>query len=176
MLIYLLLLIVLIAYYLFIGLSPWLLLYIPNHANESSVEIKVLLGISVAFVFVLFTSFVSKKFAWAQRLNAEFAPIFRHKSTTEITLLALSSSLVEEVIFRGWLQQEYGILISAVIFGSLHIPLKKSHIPWTISALFMGFVFALMFQYTGDLIAVFIAHFSINYFNIHALKKQSMSS
>jgi membrane protease YdiL (CAAX protease family) len=174
MIFYLLLLLALIAYYLLIGMSPWQLFYIPNPSTvfPYGVEAKVLLGAGVAFSFVGLTAWVSQRFLWARRLNEEFAPIFRHQSNMEITGLALSSALVEEVIFRGWLQQEYGILLSATIFGTLHVPLKLSHIPWTISALLMGFVFAWMFQYTGDLTAVFIAHFSINYFNIHALKKQ----
>ncbi len=147
------------------------LFYIENHPNPMGMEQQLILGILVAFVYIWLTDVMSQKFEWAKNLNLEFAEIFKDKTSIEIAGLALSSGFVEELIFRGCLQQTFGILICASVFGMLHVPLNAKQIPWTISAIVMGFVFAFMFEWTGNLIAVTVAHFTINYFNIHALKK-----
>jgi membrane protease YdiL (CAAX protease family) len=171
MIFYLLLLFVFLSYYAYMDWPIDRLFYIENHANPMSMEQQVLVGIFVAFIYVRLTDFVSQRFQWAKNLNAQFAVIFKHTSSLQIAGLALSSAFVEELIFRGCLQQEFGMLISASVFGTLHVPLNAKQIPWTISAILMGFVFALIFEWTGNLIAVTVAHFTINYFNIHALKQ-----
>ena len=88
-----------------------------------------------------------------------------------VIILAIMSSVGEEVLFRGFLQSYWGLWWTSLVFGCLHIPMKKHHWPWTLMAIIMGTVFGGCYEWRGTLTAPLIAHFTINYFNLHALAK-----
>ena len=137
--------------------SPWLF------------EIDVLIGATVGLSFVGLSRWMSGRFAWLERMNNDFASYFRGISSSHLTGLALMSSLVEELIFRGWLQDSWGLVLTSIIFGLVHIPMERHHWPWTVAAMMMGFVFGFLYLSRGSVTAPFVAHFTINYFNLHAL-------
>ena len=47
--------------------------------------------------------------------------------------------------------------------------------PWTLSALVLGVSFGYMFQATGDLGSPIVAHFTINYLNLHFIVHNGLS-
>ncbi len=132
-------------------------------------EQDIFIGIIIGLAFVQCSRTLSKYAVWAQKLNQEFSVYFRGFSSLHLSGLAITSALCEEVIFRAWLQDYFGLIWTSIIFGLLHIPPKKSHWPWTLSALLMGFVFGGLYEWRASITAPFIAHFTINYFNLHAL-------
>lgn len=144
------------------------LLHLPIEPFEEDILIGIFLGLAV----VQLSRLLSKYADWAKRIDEDFALYFTNMSSVELSLMAVLSSLAEEVIFRGWLQNYLGLVLTSIIFGLLHIPPKKEHWPWTISALLMGFVLGVLYDWRGAVTAPFIAHFTINYFNLHALAKQ----
>ena len=148
-----------------------------EHLSISAVELDVALGVTLAALFIGLSKWMSGRFQWARQLDEEFSVFFQETSSVSITLLAIGSALSEEIVFRGWLQNHLGLVCTSVIFGLLHIPPKRSQWPWTVSALLMGFVFGMLYEWRGAVTAPFIAHFTINFFNIHSLaQRDSMSS
>jgi membrane protease YdiL (CAAX protease family) len=134
-----------------------------------NLQIDVILGVSIGLLVVALSQQISIHFKWAQTMNEEFADIFRGISLWEITGLAVMSSVTEEVLFRGMLQEHLGLLLCSLVFGLLHVPMKRSHWPWTAAAILMGGVFGGLYEWRHALTAPLIAHFTINYFNLNAL-------
>lgn len=138
-------------------------------------ECDVIIGGILGLVFVGISRVMSAHLAWARRIDDDFSLFFQGQTSLQLTLLALSSSIVEEIVFRGWLQSLIGLTGASILFGILHIPPQKSHWPWMLTALIMGFVFGGLYEWRGSVTAPVIAHFTINHFNLHALAKRSSS-
>jgi len=178
--IYLILLLIITAIHsLYFG-SPlselWLSVpYPPAHLESQPylLEIDISLGAILGLMVVALSRFLSKTMKWAQALDQEFSLYFNQTSSIVLTGLAVLSALGEEIIFRGWLQDYLGLMITSLIFGALHIPPRKEHWPWTLTATVMGFAFGILYEWRGSITAPFIAHFTINYFNLHALSQMN---
>jgi hypothetical protein len=94
----------------------------------------------------------------------------------EIILLALSSAVAEEVFFRGLLLPFIGLIPSSLIFGSLHYaPRSRGMWMWVPLAVLMGVFFGLLFQTLGTLLGPMVAHFVINYRNLHFINRHDPS-
>jgi hypothetical protein len=89
----------------------------------------------------------------------------------QILLLALLSAAGEEVIFRGVLQPRLGLWVATLLFGLLHVPVRRSLVPWTLFALAIGLVLGLLTEWSGSLWPAILLHFLVNYFNLHDLAR-----
>ena len=84
----------------------------------------------------------------------------------EIVILALASSIGEELLFRGALLPWMGLWVQAAVFAALHIGPGRRFLPWTASALALGLAFGALAQWTGNLGGPIAAHFAINFLNL----------
>jgi hypothetical protein len=89
----------------------------------------------------------------------------------EILILAVASSVGEELLFRGALLPWLGVTTQAVIFALLHIGPGTRFLPWTASALVIGLIFGWMVELTGDLGGPIACHFVINYLNLRYIAR-----
>ena len=128
----------------------------------ASPAIGVALGLSVVFL----TRLAVHQWNWARRLHRDFRGLLGHLHARDVFILAVASSVGEELLFRGALQPWWGLLPSAVVFALLHIGPGVRFLPWTISALVIALVFGLLTSWLGDLGAPIAAHFVINYMNL----------
>jgi membrane protease YdiL (CAAX protease family) len=87
-------------------------------------------------------------------------------SDVEIVILAVASSVGEEMFFRGAMLPVIGIVGSSAIFALLHIGPKARHLPWTFSSFVIGLLFGAIFMWTGDLTGPVLAHFLVNFLNL----------
>ncbi|MFB6346711.1 MAG: lysostaphin resistance A-like protein [bacterium] len=88
----------------------------------------------------------------------------------DIIFISVLSGLGEEILFRGWLQMEFGIVLASVLFGLIHI-WGKEGIGYGIYAIGMGFVLGYLFQYTGyNLWAPVTAHAVNNFLGLLAIE------
>lgn len=86
----------------------------------------------------------------------------------DVLVLAASSAVAEEMLFRGWLLPIVGLLLSSLIFGALHVaPRRREMWPWIPMAVAMGLVLGGLFALLGGLAAPVVAHFVVNYRNLH---------
>ena len=90
-------------------------------------------------------------------------------STTDIAMLAGGSALGEELLFRGAMQPALGLGLTTVIFGLAHLPPKRSLWPWTLTATVVGLGLGVLYEATQSILAPVVAHFTVNWFNLHAL-------
>jgi hypothetical protein len=115
-----------------------------------------------------------KHYAWGRSLHRNFRHLLGPLATREILILALASSIGEELLFRGALLPWMGLWPQAVIFALLHVGPGARFLPWTASALVMGVVLGLMYQLTGDLGGPIIAHFTINFVNLRFIARTEL--
>lgn len=127
--------------------------------------LRVGLGLGVGLFFVLMTR-LAARFSWSKRLGAEFRKLLGELTLRDVTILAITSAVGEEALFRGAMQPEFGFLWTSLIFGLLHMGPGKAFWPWTLWALLCGFALGWLGDYTGDLLAPTLAHFTVNYFNL----------
>ena len=102
----------------------------------------------------LFPSYKNLKFALAKLMGGF--------SMAAAAYLALTSAVGEELLFRGALQTEIGILVTSVIFGLLHLGPGGQVSSWTVWTGLAGLLLGWMYQSTGSLWPPLISHFIVN--------------
>jgi membrane protease YdiL (CAAX protease family) len=137
----------------------------------AGVSTPLLIGVALGLAVVFLSRLAVHRFDWARRLHNDFRQILGKLSYKEILVLAVASSVGEELLFRGALQPIVGIWAQAIVFALLHIGPGLRFLPWTASALVIGLLFGFLFQLTGDLGGPIVAHFAINYLNLHFIAR-----
>ena len=86
-----------------------------------------------------------------------FKPIFGNLSATEIVLISLAAGIGEELLFRGALQPEVGLLPASIIFGLLHMG-GSGTLAFGCWVMLMGAALGGLAIWTGGLLAPIVAH------------------
>lgn len=115
-----------------------------------------------------------------------------HVKRSDAFLVALYSSVGEELLYRGALQThierglsgEVGsslpgtlgaIFIASLIFGLFHAPLVKELRPWTVFAFLVGLILGCLVAFSGSLLPAIIAHGVVNYLNLRRMNEVDFS-
>ncbi len=88
------------------------------------------------------------------------------------TVLALASGVGEEMLFRGALQPELGLVIASIVFGLAHLVPRWPIVIWSLYAVAVGFVFGWAFELTGSLWVPVVAHTVVNGVNLPILSRR----
>lgn len=128
----------------------------------ASPAIGALVGLGV----VGLTRVATRHLRWARDLHTSFHDLLGPLASREIVILALASSVGEELLFRGALLPWVGVWVQGVVFALLHIGPGRRFLPWTISALVLGLGFGYFARWTGNLGGPIAAHFMINFLNL----------
>jgi membrane protease YdiL (CAAX protease family) len=144
---------------------------IEGRSTSLFLALSPLIGLAVALAVVFLSRFAVHRFVWARRLHTDFRSLLGPLSGREILILAVASAVGEELLFRGALQPMIGIWPQAVVFALLHIGPGTRFLPWTLSAFAVGLVFGWLFHATGDLGGPIVAHFAINFMNLHFIAR-----
>jgi uncharacterized protein len=147
---------------------------IEGRSTTTWLLLSPLLGLAMGLLIVFLSRLAVVQFEWARALHRDFRSLLGELSGREILILAVASSVGEELLFRGALQPWIGIWPQAVIFALLHIGPGLRFLPWTASALLLGAGFGYVYEYTGDLGAPIVAHFTINYLNLHFISRVAL--
>jgi membrane protease YdiL (CAAX protease family) len=75
-----------------------------------------------------------------------------------LVLLSIFSGIGEEAFFRGAVLQEFGLVLSSLLFGLAHVGPDRRYLVWTAWAVLAGFVFGAIFELSGGLLAPIVAH------------------
>jgi uncharacterized protein len=140
--------------YRFASGPPWTLLAGP------------VVGVAVGLAFVGMSRVATRHFAWARYLHVSFHDLLGPLTRREIVILALGSSIGEELLFRGALMPWLGPWWQAVVFALLHVGPGRRFLPWTALALVLGAGFGWLAVWTTNLGAPIAAHFMINFLNL----------
>ncbi len=94
-----------------------------------------------------------------RKISEELAPrLIDGASRGGLVLVSIFSGVGEEAFFRGALQQEFGLVIASLLFGLAHIGPDRRYLVWTAWAVLAGFVFGVLYETTGGLLAPALAH------------------
>jgi membrane protease YdiL (CAAX protease family) len=132
----------------------------------------------VGLVFGLAMVFVSRllvhSMEWARVLHREFHAVVHELSSREIFLLAVTSSVGEEMFFRGALLPTVGLFASSLLFALVHVRPHARFLPWTLMSFIIGLAMGLLYMKLGDLGAPIVAHFTINFLNLNYISKTEL--
>jgi len=123
-------------------------------------------GLGLAIVA---STWLMKRLGPLERLQRELADLLGPLPSSAVAVLAVTSSIGEELLFRGALQPLIGFWPTAVIFGLLHGGMTPRLWTWTLFALLAGVLLGWLADYTGSLLAPILCHFTVNFWNLHAL-------
>jgi hypothetical protein len=137
--------------------------------------ISAVTGISFGLLISKLSKFLVFKFPWAKNLHIEFRGVLGSLTSSDVMAFSLFSAIGEEIFFRGLIFSTTGIIISSLIFGLLHIGPSKKFLPWPFQAIIMGFSFAFLYILTGTILTPILAHFVINYQNLHFINSYDPS-
>ncbi len=140
--------------------EPWLLALGPA------------LGAAVGLSVVGLTRVATNHFQWARDLHSSFRDLLGQLTGREIVILALASSIGEELLFRGALLPWLGLWWQGVVFALLHVGPGKRFLPWTLSAFVLGVGFGALAQRTHSLGGPIAAHFMINFLNLRFIVRE----
>jgi uncharacterized protein len=94
-----------------------------------------------------------------RRLSNELAPhLVDGAKRRDLVLVSIFSGVGEEAFFRGALQPEIGLVASSLLFGVLHVGPDRRYLVWTLWAVAAGFLFGLLYLWTGGILAPVTAH------------------
>jgi uncharacterized protein len=124
-----------------------------------SLGASVLLGVVTAACTVSLGLLAYRFLPALREISEELAPrLVDGAASTSLVLVAIFSGVGEEAFFRGALQQEFGLVIASVLFGLAHIGPDRRYLVWTAWAVLAGFVFGLLYEISGGLLAPILAH------------------
>jgi membrane protease YdiL (CAAX protease family) len=134
--------------------------------TDPSVVAGVLCGLAAGVVIVFGSRLALYRFEWARALHRDLRHLLFPLTDIEIVVLAVASSVGEELFFRGALLPAIGLVGSSAVFALLHVGPKVRHLPWTVTSFGAGLLFGAIFLWTGDLTGPVVAHFLVNFLNL----------
>ncbi len=129
------------------------------------------IGLAFGSLLVVASRITVQRFGWARRLHLELRPFARGLSSLGIVVLAVLSSVGEELLFRGLLQPWLGLWPQAILFGLLHQMPGPSRWIWAGWAFLVGLALGALFELTGSLLGPLVAHALVNGLNLSFLKR-----
>jgi len=165
-------------FYAFPAAVSWIWLYFqrPSLSKElwmpSAWARDLGLGLAAGLGVVGISVVCGRLFAWTRRLEAEFGWILGAQKGWEVVWIALLSGCAEEYLFRGALQQKFGIWVAVGVFAVIHWPLNPNFLPWPFVAGAIGLGLGGLAAVTGSLLAPAAAHVLINLINLTRITRR----
>jgi membrane protease YdiL (CAAX protease family) len=124
----------------------------------------------LAVAVIVLTRVLVARAAWSRRLHAELRPVAVGLSTSGIGMIAVLSSLGEELFFRGFLTPWVGVLAQGILFGAAHQIRGPSRWWWMSWAALAGLALGALHWVFGSLSGPIVAHALINGVNLAYLR------
>lgn len=96
-------------------------------------------------------------------------PLFAEMRWFDLVLLAVLSGFCEEVFFRGVVQPQFGLFVTALVFGLFHDPTFR-HISYSLMAFIAGLFLGWLYMITGNLWVPITAHIVHNLISLFFLR------
>jgi membrane protease YdiL (CAAX protease family) len=128
------------------------------------------LGLGLAIVIALLSRAFFTRFT-PQLIHELFVPIFSRVSNSNLLLISLLPGLGEEILFRGVLQAEVGLIGASLIFGFLHSGFSRRLLPYGLWATLVGFLLGLLYLFTGSIWGSIATHAIVNALGVIWIKR-----
>lgn len=139
--------------------------------GEMALCISVVLGSALGIITIALTRWLLMRAGWARVLRMEFRMLVDGMSPAQLALVGLTSGIAEELFFRGAIQPLAGLVPTSLVFGLLHIGPRREFLPWTFSAVLMGFALGGVYEATGVIEGPILAHTLINTINLRVIAR-----
>jgi membrane protease YdiL (CAAX protease family) len=124
-----------------------------------SAALSLLLGILTAGCTISLGLLAYRLIPALRGISEELAPrLVDGAYSRDLVLVSIFSGIGEEAFFRGAVLQEFGLVISSLLFGLAHVGPDRRYLVWTLWAIMAGFVFGAIFELSGGLLAPIVAH------------------
>lgn len=135
--------------------------------------VRVVAGVGVGLLLVALSRVWTARSAAGARLAAQLSAVLGEVGPVAAWGLALASGLGEELLFRGALQPQVGLLLASLLFGAVHYLPGPGNWVWSVASAGAGLVLGGLFLWTGDLVAPVLAHVVINGLNLGWLGRRA---
>ena len=149
-------------------------IYEYGERNTLMLAISPFVGLAFGLAMVFLSRLAVHSMEWARVLHREFHAVVHELSSREIFLLAVSSSIGEELFFRGAMLPAIGLWPSSALFALMHVRWQWRFLPWTAMSFIMGLAMGVMHMRLGNLGAPIVAHFTINLLNLNYIAKHEL--
>jgi membrane protease YdiL (CAAX protease family) len=95
--------------------------------------------------------------AYSERLTASLAREYAKASPLQILLGGLTAAFGEEIFFRGFVQQAFGLVAASLLFMLAHFGKKEIRIV-SLWSIFQGLYLGLFFAWSKNLLVPMVAH------------------
>lgn len=130
----------------------------------------VILGLLAGSVLTITSNLFEMEFAEYKVINNYLLDVVGKAPIHLILLLSFISAAGEEVFFRLALQPELGIVATTFVFAMLHLGPKSLPNSWTLMSIIISTLLGVIYQYTGSLLPIFLAHFIMNLTSMFKLR------
>lgn len=132
-------------------------------AVADSLPMSLSLGLLTAAATVALGVLAYRIVPVMRQVADELAPILvDNVDRTSLVLVSIFSGVGEEMLFRGAVQPEFGLVVAALAFGLVHIGPDRRYLVWTGWAVLAGFLFGFLYEYSGGILAPVMAHATHN--------------
>lgn len=132
-------------------------------APGGSPALDLALGLGVACATVALGVLAFRLVPALRGIAKELGPrVVDGASRKDLVLVSVFSGIGEEAFFRGALQPEVGLVAASLLFGALHVGPDRRYLVWTLWAVGAGFLFGILYSWTGGLLAPAVAHAAHN--------------
>ena len=142
---------------LFDSLNEFKDLFIWDDFNILSVGL--LAGAAVVALDIILMKYLPKSYYDDGGLNER---IFRNRSVIQIMLIAAMVAISEEILFRGVIQTNTGLIISSVIFAVVHYRYLFNWFLFT-NIILLSFLIGYIYMITNNLVVTIVMHFFIDF-------------
>jgi len=130
-------------------------------------EVDVALGVAVGLVVVWLSQWAATRMKAVREMSEALGELLAPLTPRDVFGQAFFSALAEELFFRGLLQPRLGLHVTAIVFGLVHLPRDRRLRLWQPLGVLLGYLLGWMFEVRGSVLAPFLTHFVVNYFNMH---------
>ena len=147
---------------------------LPGISTPSRLVVSPIVGVALGLLVVFLSRLATHRLEWARVLHMEFHAVVHELTSKELLLLAVASSVGEELFFRGALLPAVGLWPQAALFALLHVRLKARFLPWTLMSFVIGAGLGQLYLLLGDLGGPIAAHFTINFINLNYIARTGL--
>lgn len=151
---------------------PW-----PTTSVGSSLALDLGLGVGSGLLVLLGWTLLERSVRSAAELGRRLAEMLRGLTLAEALVLALLSSLAEELFFRGAVQGSWpgigGLLFATVLFAVVHSGPGREFRWWSLFALIAGGIMGTWVLLRGNLTAAIFMHWTVNTIQLARIARSS---
>ena len=150
--------------------------YVLQYFKKFNIQIlicAIITGIILAILGYVFYKWMKKTkrfYSMVELFEEVLSPSFSNLKQQDVIILSMVSGFSEEIFFRGLLYTHFGISVSSLAFGILHMPGFKFWV-YAVWATLSGALFCILLSFSGSLWLPIIAHIINNIIGMFILRK-----